>query len=64
MPSKEMETLKVGMKMMMERGFAPKFDGAMDPIHLRHVVQAAQERMAPVLATFDPGGPGTGYVIF
>ena len=46
MASDEMKTLKVGMKMMMERGFAPKFDGTMDPIHLRHVVQAAQERMA------------------
>lgn len=46
MASQEMETLKVGMKMMMERGFAPKFDGSMDPIHLRNVVQAAQERMA------------------
>lgn len=46
MASKEMETLKIGMKMMMERGFAPKFDGSMDLIHLRHVVQAAQERMA------------------
>lgn len=45
MASKEMETLKIGMKMMMERGFAPKFDGTLDPIHLRHVVQAAQERM-------------------
>ena len=45
MASKEMETLKVGMKMMMERGFAPRFDGTIDPIHLRHVVQAAQERM-------------------
>lgn len=46
MASKKMETLKVGMKMMMERGFAPKFDGAMDPIRLRQVVQAAQENMA------------------
>lgn len=46
MASKEMEQLKVGMKMMMERGFAPKFDGGMDPIHLRQIVQAAQERMA------------------
>ena len=46
MASKEMEALKVGMKMMMERGFAPKFDGTMDPIHLRNIVQAAQERMA------------------
>ena len=41
MASKEMEALKVGMKMMMERGFAPKFDGTMDPIHLRNIVQAA-----------------------
>lgn len=41
-----METLKIGMKQMMEKGFAPKFDGSMDPIHLRGIVQAAQERMA------------------
>ena len=47
MASKEMEQLKAGMKMMMERGFAPKFDGSMDPLHLREVVQAAQERMTP-----------------
>lgn len=46
MASKEMETLKQGMKMMMEKGFAPQFDGAMDPIHLRQIVQAAQERMS------------------
>ena len=46
MASKEMEMLKVGMKMMMAQGFAPKFDGSIDPIHLRHIVQAAQERMA------------------
>ncbi|MCM1026963.1 MAG: alpha/beta hydrolase [Roseburia sp.] len=46
MASKEMEALKVGMKMMMEKGFAPKFDGGMDPIRLREIVQAAQERMA------------------
>lgn len=45
MASQEMENLKIGMKMMMEKGFAPKFDGEMDPIHLREVVQAAQERM-------------------
>lgn len=45
MASQEMETLKVGMKMMMEKGFAPKFDGSMDAIHLRGIVQAAQERM-------------------
>lgn len=50
MASKEMEALKAGMKMMMAKGFAPKFDGAMDPIHLRNVVQAAQERM-----TTEPG---------
>ena len=29
MASQEMETLKTGMKMMMEKGFAPKFDGKM-----------------------------------
>lgn len=46
MASTEMETLKVGMKMMMERGFVPKFDGSLDAIHLREIVQAAQERMA------------------
>lgn len=46
MASKEMEQLKAVMKMMMEKGFAPKFDGEMDPIHLREVVQAAQERMS------------------
>ena len=54
MASAEMEQLKAGMKMMMERGFAPKFDGSMDPIHLRHVVQAAQERM--------PTEPGITFV--
>ena len=45
MASVEMEQLKVGMKMMMEKGFAPKFDGSVDPILLRGIVQAAQERM-------------------
>lgn len=54
MASKEMETLKVGMKMMMANGFAPKFDGAMDPIHLRAIVQAAQERM--------PKEPGVSFI--
>lgn len=46
MASVQMEQLKTAMKMMMEKGFAPTFDGSMDPIHLRNVVQAAQERMA------------------
>lgn len=46
MASNEMETLKAGMKMMMAQGFAPKFDGSMDPLHLRAIVQAAQERMS------------------
>lgn len=45
MASQEMETLKTGMKMMMEKGFAPKFDGKMDPLNLREVVFAAQKRM-------------------
>lgn len=30
----------------MEKGFAPKFDGKMDPLNLREVVFAAQKRMA------------------
>lgn len=50
MASKEMEQLKAVMKMMMEKGFAPRFDGEVDPIHLRGIVQAAQERM-----TAEPG---------
>lgn len=54
MASMEMEVLKAGMKMMMEKGFAPKFDGNMDPIVLRNVVQAAQERM--------PAEPGIEFI--
>lgn len=54
MASAEMEQLKVGMKMMMEKGFAPKFDGEMDPLNLRAVVQAAQERM--------PAEPGIEFI--
>lgn len=46
MISAEMQQLKAAMKMMMARGFAPKFDGELDPINLRNIVQAAQERMA------------------
>ena len=46
MASVQMEQLKDIMKKMMASGFAPKYDGSTDPIHLRHVVQAAQERMA------------------
>lgn len=46
MASQEMEHLKITMQMMMAKGFAPKFDGKMDPLHLRSVVQAAQARMA------------------
>lgn len=45
MASREMEQLKVGMRMMMEKGFAVTFDGSMDPITLRNTIQAAQERM-------------------
>lgn len=45
MASQEMEQLKVGMKMMMEKGFAVTFDGSMDPMTLRNTIQAAQERM-------------------
>lgn len=54
MASTEMEQLKIGMKMMMEKGFAPKFDGEMDPIRLRGIVQAAQERM--------PSEPGIEFI--
>jgi len=43
--SKEMENQKLIMKKMMAAGFAPKFDGSMDLLHLRSIVQAAQERM-------------------
>ncbi len=43
--SQEMENLKNVMREMMAQGFAPKFDGSMDPVHLREIVQAAQERM-------------------
>lgn len=46
MASQEMETLKTGMKMMMEKGFAPKFDGKMDPLNLREVVFAAAKTHA------------------
>lgn len=46
MASKEMEQLKAGMKMMMEKGFAVTFDGSMDSMTLRNTIQAAQERMA------------------
>ncbi len=35
MASTEMEQLKIGMKMMMEKGVAATFDGSMDPIQLR-----------------------------
>lgn len=45
MASQEMEMLKVQMKMMLEKGFAPKFDGSIDPIQLRNTVQMAQAHM-------------------
>lgn len=50
MPSVQMEQLKAGMKMMMERGMNVTFDGTMDPVQLRDTVQAAQERMP-----YEPG---------
>ena len=43
--SREMQQLIEGMKMMMKRGFAVTFDGTMDPVTLRTVIQAAQENM-------------------
>ncbi len=46
MPSTEMQQLKMIMKQMMEVGFAPKFDGSLDPYKLREVVQNAQTHMA------------------
>ena len=46
MVSVEMENLKQIMKQMMAAGFAPKFDGGLDPMQLRKVVQTAQAHMA------------------
>ena len=46
MASAQMEQLKTIMMQMMARGFAPKFDGSVDPIQLRQVVQTAQAHMA------------------
>ena len=46
MASEQMENLKSIMKQMMAVGFAPKFDGSVDPLQLRQVVQTAQAHMA------------------
>lgn len=46
MASAQMEQLKIVMKRMMASGFAPRFDGALDPMRLREVVQTAQAHMA------------------
>ena len=54
MASEAMEQLKQVMKAMMAQGFAPKFDGEMDPLKLRSVVQAAQENM--------PTEPGVSFI--
>ena len=54
MASEQMEQLKTAMKMMMERGLAPTFDGSVDPVQLRATIQAAQERM--------PAEPGVAFV--
>lgn len=45
MASTQMEALKDVMRQMMAAGFAPKFDGKMDPLQLRRVIQAAQAHM-------------------
>ncbi|MDR1220383.1 MAG: alpha/beta hydrolase [Treponema sp.] len=45
MPSKEMQGLIGQMKMMMEKGFVPKFDGGMDVPRLRAVMESAQKAM-------------------
>lgn len=55
MASEQMEQSKTVIKKMMASGFAPKFDGSADPLKLRSVVQAAQERMATEPGvTFEP----------
>ena len=54
MASEAMEQLKQVMQAMMAKGFAPKFDGEMDPMQLRRVVQTAQENM--------PTEPGVSFV--
>lgn len=46
MASEQMENLKQVMTQMISAGFTPKFDGRLDPFHLRSVVRAAQEQMA------------------
>lgn len=54
MASVQMEHLKVTMQQMMAVGFAPRFDGQIDPMQLRRTVQAAQERM--------PTEPGVSFI--
>lgn len=46
MASIKMEITKAVMKKMMKKGFMPSFDGKLDPIRLRSIIQAAQSHMA------------------
>lgn len=46
MASIKMEFTKIVMKKMIAKGFAPSFDGNLDPINLRKIIQAAQGHMA------------------
>lgn len=46
MASSQMEGLKTIMRQMMAQGLMPQFDGNIDPLRLRQVVQGAQGRMA------------------
>ena len=45
MASAQMTQLIVIMKQMMERGFGARFDGDLDPIRLRNVIEMAQGNM-------------------
>lgn len=46
MASIKMEITKVVMKKMISKGFMPSFDGKLDPIRLRNIIQQAQAHMA------------------
>lgn len=50
MASVQMEQVKMGIKMMLEKGMAVTFDGSTNPIQLRNTVQQAQEQMP-----YEPG---------
>jgi acetyl esterase/lipase len=55
MASQQMEQLKAVMKRMMDQGGMPKFDGEIDPVKMRAVIENAQKRMpAEPGVTFTP----------